>query len=278
MDNFLKQAIKATENDAKARQKDKNKNLGDLMGVHKSSGNIKKGYTMKKVRGTRRNGLHSTTQTLQPKDFFTREDFVAGQKENIPQGSESMLVVPPMFDGWGFLVDFFNPVFCEGIQEDVYKDTLRQVNKVIQQTLCRNRANEAKNHTSFHNILLFTGLFVLLAGFVSLMMGVLRSEASNMLCYMGIALFAVVLLVALGLYFSIFFFRQEEDLKETELYNKISKLLEDWNANYYKGRGFQWRTKARFMWLELHKIRRADGQVFDASPRLQIPSQMPQNH
>jgi hypothetical protein len=258
MESFLRNAGRIGEGGKSGKQTDKDKNLADLMGVHKSSGNIKKGYSMKKGRVTRRNGLHSTTQTLQPKDFFTRQDYVAGRKENLPQSTESILIVPPIYDGWGFIVDFYNPNFCEGMDEEVFKQSIRQINRTIQQTLCRNRANETKNFTFLHNILLFTGLLVLLLGFIILIMNVLRSDSSKYLCYLGIGLFAIVGMLSIGLFLSIFFFKQEEDLKETELYNKISKLLEDMNADYYRSRGFQWKTKSRFMWLELHKIKRLD--------------------
>lgn len=218
----------------------------------------------------RRNGLQKTVNTLLPQDFYNRGDYIAGKRETTPQSSSSMLVVPSMYDGWGFIVDFYDPEFCQGISEDDFKSAIRSVNKVIQSTLCKNRANEIKNLTSLHNILLFTGLCVLLAGFGLLLSTVMSNDKSLLKCYIGLGCLALVGLLSIGLYFSIFMFKQEEELPETELYNKICRILEELNNGKFRNAGLAWKTKARFMWLELHKTR--------APQQLQAPRQpIPEN-
>lgn len=220
-----------------------------------SSSNLRKGYTLTRGRKMRRNGLQRNENMLLPNDFYNRGDFVSGRREKMPQSTDAMLVVPAMYDGWGFIVDFYDQSFCEGVSEEEFKDAIRAVNKEIQSTLCKNRANEVKNMTGLHNYLLFTGLLVLVLGFGILMSTVMSDKKSLMMCYVGLGCFALVGLLSIGLYLSIFMFKQEEELPETEIYNKVSKILEDLNNTRFKQAGLAWKTKARFFWLELHKIK-----------------------
>ena len=130
-----------------------------------------------------------------------------------------MLVVPPTFDGWGFIVDFYNPAFCNGVSEDMYKSAIRQVNKIVMGAKCKNRQIESRNLTGLHNILFIFGLVVLVIGFVSIEAAVLRGTKSMMLYYVGGVCFVLVSLLSIGLFISIFVFKQETEVTETDIFN-----------------------------------------------------------
>ena len=219
----------------------------------------------KKVVG-RRAGLLSANQTYKPSDFFTRENYINKQAEKIPHSTENVLIVPPIHDGWGYIVDFYDEKFCGPIGEELYKHAIRSVNKVIQTVKCKKRANETKNFTSLHNIMLVVGLVVLLGGFGLCEFGVLKKRTDNYFIYAAAGCFGAVGLLSIGLFLSIFVFKEDENPSEIEIFKMIAKQLEEMNSKYFQTLGYEWKTPSRFYWLELHRLKKQQADAKETHP------------
>ena len=223
----------------------------------------------KKMVG-RRAGLLSSNQTYKPSDFFSRENYINKQVEKIPTSNDNMIVVPPIYDGWGYIVDFYNEEFCSPLTEDQYKSAIRRLNRCIQSIRCKRRSNEIKNFTFLHNIMLILGLAILIIGFSVCEYAVLKEKSEKYYFYGAAGCFLIVGLLSIGLFLSIFVFQEDESISEVEIHKNLSKEIESINNTGFRQAGFEWKIPTKFYWLELHRIRKTQGENNQNTQSLEV--------
>jgi hypothetical protein len=160
----------------------RNRRLGEAIVPNRRGSNLQDILTLgtMKTRNPKRphlkTGVLATLRKFGPRDFYTREDWLRKGLVQIPASTDEVLIVPSMLDGWGFVVDFYDPAFCGMVSEGMFKAAIRTANTVVQSLHCTNRAKETRSYTPILNVLLLVAIASIVLGFISLQTSFLQGR------------------------------------------------------------------------------------------------------
>jgi hypothetical protein len=240
----------------------RNRRLGEAIVPNRRGSNLQDILTLgtMKTRNPKRphlkTGVLATLRKFGPRDFYTREDWLRKGLVQIPASTDEVLIVPSMLDGWGFVVDFYDPAFCGMVSEGMFKAAIRTANTVVQSLHCTNRAKETRSYTPILNVLLLVAIASIVLGFISLQTSFYKAALTSSLATISASLFALVVLLSLGLFLAVFCILEDRRLSEPQIMAKLNASLDDMNTSVFTKLGYQWRAGREFYWLEFRKIHR----------------------
>lgn len=223
----------------------------------------------------KREALYVRDKQFKAVDFYTREMFLVKGQITIPKPSPTVHIVPPTFDCYGYLVDFYNPEFFgngsgRGIDEAKYFSIIRKCNKVVQTANCRKKWIENSPNPKLFSRLLYLSMILVFAAFAFLEYLTLQGKVqANMWFPLGAAACGgVAALISLSVFISLYFYARDVPPTEADVFKKLSQALDEVNADGCLAAGYEWKTSSRYFWLEVHRKQQSASNV----PTKQLPT------
>lgn len=222
----------------------------------------------------KRQALYVRDKDFKAVDFYTREMFLQKSQIAIPRATPTVHIVPPTFDCYGYLVDFYSPEFFaggpgKGIDEAQYFAIIRRCNRVVQKANCRKRGIENSPNATLFSRLLYFSMVLVFSAFAFLEYLTLQGKVlSNPWFPLGAAACAALAaLISISVFISLYFYTREVPPTEADAFRQLSQLLDSVNAEGCLAAGFEWKTSSRYFWLEVH---RKQGPPASKPPQLAI--------
>lgn len=203
---------------------------------------------------------------FRPEDFYSREH-VLKDSIKIPKSNRGVLIVPPIFDGWGFVTSAYNKEWCQDIKEETFIETIRKCNNLVQTKYRMRRAIGRGGQTNTSQNLMVMGLSTGILGFILMEYMIQANIETIIWAYVVGILFGMSLLIAIGVFISVFFIKSDMIDNDEKIGRELQQLLETENKITYRNLGYEWATNRDFFWLQLHKTQQRMSRDGTIEPR-----------
>jgi len=205
---------------------------------------------------------------FRPDDFRTREEFLQKRKVKIPFSTAFTHIVPPIFDGWGFLTNRYDTTFFIGldkVEKQDYEAMIRDLNHSIQVAYRKRRDIRYGFGQEASTYLLIIGLLFAFSGFITLESKITTGFQDDWADNLGFGLFGISFLVVVYMVALTFCLTEHKNLSEKDIFEQISTKILKYNIWLGK-KGYELRTQKRFFWLEIRKLHeRIEGEIAERS-------------